>query len=354
MTEWGRFLMPLRPLVPFFVTAVALVILLWSMNWVLLGRRRQLRKDERASRQLAMLALTVAGIFALLFALPVERTDRDQLIGVVGLVVSALVAYSSSAALGDVVAGLALRARSPFSIGDHVRIGEHVGRVVDVGLLDVEIQSRDRELISLPNGFVATNPIVKTRSSGAIISATVSLGYDTHHAVIETLLRDAASSSGFDDAFVSVLELGDFSVTYRVAGLLTDVDSLITARSNLQRAMLDTLHENDIEIMSPTFVRKQIWPPDERLIPTPVQEPSEVTETTQVEDVVFDKAARAVEIEAEKSRLSAELGDLKERLGEASEEQQAAIQERVEGDQKRLEALEEESVTLATEDEDGD
>ena len=354
MTEWGRFLMPLRPLVPFFVTAAALVMLLWLLNWALLGRRRQLRKDERFSRQLAMLALTVAGIFALLFVLPVERNDRDQLIGLVGLVVSALVAYSASGALGDVAAGIALRARSPLGIGDHVRIGEHVGRVVDIGLLDVEIQSRDRELISLPNSFVAANPIIKTRGSGAIISATVSLGYDTHHAVIETLLRDAASRSGLDDAFVSVLELGDFSVTYRVAGLLTDVDSLITARSNLHRAMLDTLHENDIEIMSPTFIRKQTWPPDERLIPAPVQEPSEAAETTQVEDVVFDKAARADEIETEKSRLSAELTDLEERLDEASEEQRTTIKERIEGDHKRLEALEEESITLATEDEDGD
>ena len=45
------------------------------------------------------------------------------------------------------------------------------------------------------------------------------------------------------DPFVQVLDLGDFSVTYRVAGLLEDTKRLLTFRSRLRVAMLDCLHK---------------------------------------------------------------------------------------------------------------
>ena len=343
----------LRSLLPLLVTAASLAVLLLALNWVLLGRNRLLRKDQKYSRQLAMLLLTVASIFVLLFMLPIDREDRDQAIGLLGLVVSGLVAYAASGPLGRIGAGIGLRVRTPFGIGDHVRIGDHSGRVVDIGLFDIEIQSADRELVSLPHDFVTANPIARVRSSGAIISATVSLCYDIHHVTIESLLRDAALRSGLQDSFVSILELGDFSVTYRVAGLLADVDSLITARSNLHRAMLDTLHDNDIEIMSPDFAREQHWPPEERLIPEPVVRRGETGSETRVEDVVFDKASRAEGIETEKKQIGEDLVALEGRLAEASDEERPSIERRIERSRARLAQLDEEAAALAAEDDEG-
>jgi len=341
----------LRSLLPLLATTAALVAVLLALNWALLGRNRQLRKEQKFSRQLAMLVTTLAGIFVLLFMLPIERRDRDQAIGLLGLVVSGLVAYAASGPLGRIGAGIALRVRTPFRIGDHVRIGDHAGRVVDVGLFDVEIQSADRELISLPHDYVTAHPIGRIRSSGAIISATVSLGYGTHHVAVESLLREAALRSGLQDAFVGVVELGDFSVTYRVAGLLADVDSLITARSSLHRAMLDTLHEHDVEILSPAFVRRQPWLPAERLIPAPVLPVGSPESEARMEDVVFDKASQAAEIETEKKRINDALVDLEDRLADASQQDRPAIEWSVERAREHLVRLDEEATALDAEDE---
>ena len=75
-----------------------------------------------------------------------------------------------------------------------------------------------------------------------IIYAEVSLGYDIHHDRVTDVLLAAAAQAGLRDAFVHVRELGDFSISYRVAGLLEDVQSLISARSGLRTEVLNALH----------------------------------------------------------------------------------------------------------------
>ena len=63
-------------------------------------------------------------------------------------------------------------------------------------------------------------PSKSSRSSGTIVSATVSLGYDTSHSRLEALLKEAAKRAGLGESFVQVVDLGDFSVNYRLAGFL--------------------------------------------------------------------------------------------------------------------------------------
>ena len=96
------------------------------------------------------------------------------------------------------------------------------------------------------------------RASGPIVSAEVSLGYDLARARVSDVMLQAALDAGLTDAFVHVRALGDFSVTYRVAGLLADVGSLISARSHPREHMLDALHGAGIEIVSPTFMNTGI------------------------------------------------------------------------------------------------
>ena len=103
-----------------------------------------------------------------------------------------------------------------------------------------------------------------------------------------------------------VRQLGDFSVTYRIAGLLEDVKSLISARSRLREAMLDALHANAIEIVSPNFMNTRAVADDKHYIPEPTREPRR-EERTLAEDVVFDKAEEAASIE--QIRKSIELVD---------------------------------------------
>jgi len=255
------------------------------------------------------------------------------LLGLVGILLSAAIALSSTTFLGNILAGLMLRAIRGFRPGDFVRVGDHFGRVTELGLFHVEIQNEDRDLTTMPNLHLVTNPVKVIRSDGTFVSAEVSLGYDAAHEVVEPLLLRAAAAAELKEPFVQVLDLGDFSVTYRVAGLLQEVKHLISARSRLRSAVLDELHGGGIEIVSPTLMTTRNLPAERRIIPKPGRK-AETRGEAAPETLVFDKADQAESLEKLRSRydeLGRDIQQAKERLGEAAfdserADQQAAIE----------------------------
>jgi small conductance mechanosensitive channel len=162
------------------------------------------------------------------------------------------------------------------------------------GLFHTEVQTEDRDLTTLPNLFLVTRPFTTIRTSGTVLSTSVSLGYDVARSEVERILLAAAERAGLEQGFVQITELGDFAVTYRCAGLLTDVKRLITVRSDLNGAVLDGCHEAGIEIVSPTFMnQRQVN--DVRFIPRrsrPAAD-TEVAPENLPEAMLFDKAEQA-------------------------------------------------------------
>ena len=151
--------------------------------------------------------------------------------------------------------------------------------------------------------------MVKTvRDSGTIVSSTVSLGYDVARDKVETALLRAAERAGLRDPFVRILELGDFSVSYRVAGFLEEVKKLVATKSLLNGEVMDQLHADDVEIVSPTFMNTRPLTEDRRFIAkTKATASSEASRESRTEDVVFDKADAAESLE--KMRESLEKSD---------------------------------------------
>ena len=250
--------------------------------------------------QLIHLALGLVGVLTFMVVLPVDAALRGQLIGLYGIVLSAAIALASTTFVGNVMAGMMLKAVRNFRTGDYIRVEEYYGRVSDRGLLSTEIQTETRDLLTVPNLFLVTHPVKVIRASGTIITAKVSLGYDVPRQRIEELLLQAAASVELEDPFVQVMELGDFSILYRVAGLHTDTSKLITARSSLRAAVLDALHEGGVEIVSPNFMNQRVLAEDKVFMPPLHDKPgAEVLENegASPDDLAFDKANEAENIE---------------------------------------------------------
>lgn len=337
------------PFLPFLSLVAGVVLILWGAHWILIGRHPDLGNERKFSLQLIILGLTLVGLVAIVLALPINETSRNRLIGMVGLLISGIIAFASTIAAANFMSGILLRITKPFRIGDFIRVGDHFGRVSERGLFDTEIQSESRELIALPNAYLMRNPVTTTRSSGTIISTTLSLGYDIHHARIEILLIKAAEESGLEKPFVHIMELGSYSITYRISGFLPKVKWLITAHTNLCRAVLDTLHDDGIEIMSPTYMNQRHLSDDKKIIPTIIHaEPVEEPETA--EEIVFDKAERAQQIENEKKELIQQRQELETALKETTEEDKGRIKENIERNSERLKALEQSKVESDSED----
>lgn len=270
-----------------------------------------------------MLGLTLLGLVAIVLALPLAESTKHDLINLLAVLGSGALALSSTTFLSNVLAGLMLRSVRNFELGDFVRCDGHFGRVTERGLVHTEIQTEDRDLTTLPNLLLIQNPVTVVRASGTILSTQVSLGYDLSRVEIETALTAAAEAADLDEPFVQILELGDFSVTYRVAGLLQDVRQLISARSRLNAKVLDYLHDADIEIVSPTFMNTRAFGAETKVIPpTASADKDRPSEGGSVEDLAFDKADLAQSVDQllkQEAALQAERETLGEQLKSASD-----------------------------------
>ena len=329
MNLLNSFVTAVTNLVPTLATAAGVVAILTGLNWFL-KRRWKDNADLQFRFQLIMLALTFAGMLSIILALPVNDATRGQLLSLIGILLSAAIALSSTTFIGNIMAGIMLKAVRSARPGDFITVADLTGRITEMGLLHTEVQTEFRDLVTVPNMYMVTQPMQVVRASGTIITAEVSLGYDVSHVRASKILCEAATTAGLSDAFVHVRQLGDFSVSYRIAGLLEDVKSLISARSGLREAMLDALHANAIEIVSPNFMNTRAVADDKHYIPEPSRERMR-EERTHAEDVVFDKAEEAASVEGIRKSIElvdAELAALENAKTEPSDAARAKLDAR--------------------------
>ncbi|QDV44633.1 Mechanosensitive ion channel [Stieleria neptunia] len=293
-----RYLAGASSLVPFLGTIAVVLVGLVVVDRML-KRRWKDNPDAQFRFQLIMLLLTFAGLLLVILALPVSVETRGQLLSLIGILLSAAIALSSATFIGNMMAGIMLKAVKSARPGDFITVAELTGRITEMGLLHTEVQTELRDLVTVPNLYMVTHPMRVVRSSGTIIKSDISLGYDVPHEDVFRVLSEAASGAGLKDCFVQIRGLGDFSITYRVAGLLEDVKSLISARSRLNQAALDALHAADIEIVSPSFMNTRAIPENKRFIPQPTLKvvADRPRKTPTAEDIAFDKAEEAATVE---------------------------------------------------------
>lgn len=282
---------------PVLVLTVSIVAI-WLVRR-LIDRRAASSSDFRFRRQMATLLLGFVALLLVILASPLSDNAKNQLLSLIGVLLSAAIALSSATFVGNTFAGIMLRSIRSFRPGDYIIVGDHAGRVSDRGIFHVEIQTEDRTLTTLPNLYLVTNPVTVLPANGTIVAAEVSLGYEIPHAEVEATLLASAQKAGLKQAFVQLKELGDYSITYRVAGLLEQLTEIISARSRLRREMLDALHRDQIEIVSPVFLNLRDLDGQQPVIPPPEsgrrRRPG--AKAARPESVVFDKAEKASSIE---------------------------------------------------------
>lgn len=320
----------LRDWLPVLITVLVGILVVWGAYRILM-KRQPPSSGSRISQQLLIAALAGVFLIIVILELPIADAPRGQLLSLLGILVTAAIALSSTTLLGNAMAGLMLRSIRNFRPGDFIIVDGHRGRVSELGLLRTEIQTEHRNLMTLPNLFLVNNPVTVVRPSGTFISAKVSLGYDVPREKVEKCLVEATEHAGLTDPFVFVLELGDFSITYQAAGFLEEVKYLISAESDLRENMLDSLHRAGIEIVSPTFMNQRQLSLETLFIPKVrhATRPSAAAEENRPEERMFDKADIAEKegkAEEQLKEVLAELERLKKNAAEAGDPETSQAQ----------------------------
>jgi small-conductance mechanosensitive channel/CRP-like cAMP-binding protein len=159
-----------------------------AATWSLFHRRRTGVETPKILRDLVDGILFVLALLVIL-----QATLAIDLSAVLAssAVISLVLGLALQETLGNLFAGLSLQAERPFAEGDWVRIGQHQGKVVEIGWRATRLLTGAGEGLTIPNNAVAKEAVYNlSRRGAALRKVTVSAGYD----VPPNALKEAALS----------------------------------------------------------------------------------------------------------------------------------------------------------------
>lgn len=262
------------------------------------------RPHLKFRRQLIQMGGALLAVLLVILFMPVGDVLRGQLLSLYGLIVSATIALSSTTLVGNVMAGIMLKTIGSCRPGCYITVGDHFGRISAMDLMHTEIQTEERDLTTLPNLYLVTHPVRVMHDSGSVLSVELSLGYDVSRHLVEELLVQAARDTELESPYVQIRELGDHSVTYRVSGLLNEVNRLLDKRRELRARTMDSLHAAGVEIVSPSFMNTRAFDKDTTFIPEVDDDVVAAEHAASTDSLVFDKAEKAASVSSLREKLA--------------------------------------------------
>ena len=174
---------------------VILVFLLIINSWVF-NKIKIIKSYGVVIKNIVSIFIVLIGLLFFIFSFPIDKTLKGQILSFLAIIISAGIALSSTTILGNLIAD-------------------------------------------------------------TVISTTVSLGYDISRIKIEESLKEAAFLSGLTNPYVYISNLGDYAVLYKIHGFLEDSSKYFSTISLLNANVMDVLHKEKIEIVSPTNKTKK-------------------------------------------------------------------------------------------------
>jgi len=200
-------------------------------------------------------------VSAVAIAYPYIPGSQSKAVQGISILIGVLVSVGSSGFVGNMIAGLVLVYSRSFNVGDRVRLGAHIGDVVSLGVFAIKIRTPRNEEITLPNGHVASQPIVNytrlARDQGLVLHTQATIGYDVDWRIVHQLLIDAAGRvEGVErepTPWVFQRSLNDFHITYEICCVTHDSKNQFLLYSRLHQQIQDAFAAAGVEILSPAF-----------------------------------------------------------------------------------------------------
>lgn len=162
------------------------------------------------------------------------------------------------------LSGLVVVYKRSVNVGDRIKIGETIGVVEEMSIMDTHLRTFLNELVSIPNSVILSSEVVNLTETGStnglLIKVPIGIGYDEAPEVVESLLLMAANNTNsvkrLPKPFVLAPTLGNQDVTYELHAYVKAGGRRIEARSELNRAILDAFKSADVQIMTPFHIDK--------------------------------------------------------------------------------------------------
>lgn len=209
--------------------------------------------------RIANVAVVIFGVIIAYPYIPGSGTTAFQGITIfLGVILS----FGSSSVVSNLLAGLFVIYRRSINVGDLIKVKDQVGSVESITVLETVLRSVKNELISIPNSQLLGSELVNyTRTGetdGAVLHTRVGIGYEEPQGKIEAMLLEAVGrTAGLKNEpppFVLRSELADYAVVYEVNAFPTSLDAVPRLKSDLHANILDVFNENQVQIMTPSYI----------------------------------------------------------------------------------------------------
>lgn len=199
---------------------------------------------------------------AVVFAYPhIPGSDSKAFQGLT-ILAGIMVSLGSNTVVSNMMAGLFVIYRRSTNIGDRIKVGEQVGDVIEIKLMETLIKSIKNEMISIPNAQLLNSEVInysrKIDGRGLLVHTTVGIGYEEPQEKIKAMLVEAANRTSSlrksPDPFVLCTSLADYAINYQVNAFTTRGSLLPKILSDLHFNIIDVFNENNVQIMTPSYM----------------------------------------------------------------------------------------------------
>lgn len=200
--------------------------------------------------------------FALVLIFPnLPGSDTEAFKGVT-VFAGILLSLGSSSAISNTIAGFVITYMSPYKVGDWIKVGDKVGKVIEKTALVTRIQTINQENVTIPNSTILTkdtlNYSANKQKDGLVITAAVTMGYSVPWRTIHEVLINAAQQTQHinkdKEPYVFQNTLDQFYVTYQINVYTHEPDKMFFIHTELLQNIQDGFAEAGIDMNLPTQI----------------------------------------------------------------------------------------------------
>ena len=101
----------------------------------------------------------VVGIFAVVSIFGFDLTSVIVGLGAFSIAIS----FAMSNVIQNFVSGILVQADRVFKVGDEIKVQAYEGKVVKVSIRTTIIETKEGDIVSIPNSIFITNPVIKRK-----------------------------------------------------------------------------------------------------------------------------------------------------------------------------------------------
>lgn len=201
-------------------------------------------------------------LIAVVFAYPYIPGSDSQAFQGMTILAGIMLSLGSNTVVSNMMAGLFVIYRRSTNIGDRIQVGDKVGDVVEIKLMETLMKSVKNEMISIPNAQLLNSEVVnysrQIDGKGLLVHTTVGIGYEEPPKKVIAMLKEAAHrTDGLKKKptpFVLWTQLADYAINYEINAFTSRGSSLPKIKSDLHENIVEVFHENGTQIMTPSYI----------------------------------------------------------------------------------------------------